>query len=191
MESAQAIAKTWRTFLIELEFARNYPIVYQLNHGPAVRNPVLERILPSLLHIKMAALLDEALETYLISTGTTGYQESLYGRISFCSETGRIPHGTALHDIRKRRNDAAHQPATSVSWMQLDQDLTVVHAALQHLGLVCGRPHFDIEAERSEARDSQEPGINCHFDYAVILLENGRKEAAFTWRETLHKDATS
>ena len=84
---------TWRTFLIELELARNYPMAYQLDHqGVAVRNPVLEKILPSLLHIKMATLL--ALDAYLTSTGTVlpkNYQPTLGGRIFFFTDSAVFP----------------------------------------------------------------------------------------------------
>lgn len=194
MASTPSFPSTWRQFLIELEFARNYPIAYQLEHGTAVRNPVLESILPSLLHIKMAALLDEALDSHLNSTGTAlpkGYRSNLDGRISFCSDSGLVPDGPGLHGIRQMRNALAHEASSSVSWSQLDQDLVVVHSALQHLGVVGQRPRFEMNAERSGAQESQEPGFLFHFDYAVTLLENGKTAAKFTWRESVHNDETS
>jgi hypothetical protein len=66
-----------------------------------------------------------------------------------------------------------------------------VHSALQHLGLVGERPYFEVKAERTSARESQEPGIVCHFNYAVTIVENGKTAAEFTWRESLHNGATS
>lgn len=184
----------WRVFLIELEFARNYPIAYQLGQGLAVRNPVLEQVLPSLLHIKMSALLDDALDMYLTATTTAlpkNYRSTLEGRISFLSDSGRITNGPALHEVRKRRNDLAHESFSSVSWLQLDQDLASVHAALQHLGIVGAKPRFEIKAERSAAQGSVEPGISLYFDYSVVVTEGGKTAAEFKWREKLHNDEAS
>ncbi len=191
MDSQDDIRGAWRLFLIELEFARNYPMAYQLGHRLAVRNPVLEKILPSLLYIKMAALLDEGLAAYLISTTSVlpkAYRSTLDGRISFLTDSGKIPNGPALDAIRNKRNELAHETSSSVSWPQVDQDLASVHAALQHLGLVGARPRFDIRAERSGAQGSQEPGIIEYFDYSVTLTEGEKTAAEFKWRETLHSD---
>ena len=191
MDSQDDIRGAWRVFLIELELARNYPIAYQLSHGPAVRNPVLEKILPSLLHIKMAALLDEALDAYLTSATTAlpkTYRSTLDAQISFLSDSGRIQNGPALHAVRNRRNELAHETCSSVSWSQLDQDLPTVHATLQHLGVVGGRPRFEIKAERSAAQSSEEPGVIAYFDYSVTLAEGEKTTAEFRWRETLHND---
>jgi hypothetical protein len=69
--ASQNVRQAWRVLLIESEFARNYRIAYQLDEGAAARNPVLEKILPSLLHVKMAAMLDEALGTHLAATSTS------------------------------------------------------------------------------------------------------------------------
>jgi hypothetical protein len=186
--------RAWRNFLIELEFARDYPIAYQISGGIAVRNPVLERILPSLLHIKMAALLDEALETYLYTRNLPlpkKYRSTLDGRISFFSDTGQIQNGLELQAMRRRRNDLAHQSSSSASWSQLEQDVEAVQCALLQLRLVADRPRFEMNAERSAARNSQEPGTLCYVDYCVSLIEGGKTAAEVTWRQTIHTDAAS
>jgi hypothetical protein len=182
--------KTWRVFLVQLEFARHYPVAYQLTSlGAAVRNPVLETVLPSLLHIKLMAILDDALAGYLDASSRrlpARYREDLNGRIGFCTDVGLILNGQALHGARDRRNGAAHEVFSSVSWGLLDQDLNEVHAALQHLGLVSKRPDFHVEAERSALRQSDEPGILGKRDYTVRVLEGANCAGEFTWSETLH-----
>jgi hypothetical protein len=194
MGSQQDIRDAWRTFLIELELARNYPIGYQINHGTAVRNPVLEKILPSLLYIRMAAILDEALGVHLDLTSTAlpkDYRSTLDGRISFCNDAGRIPNGAELHAIREKRNHLAHDASSAICWPDLDRDLAAVHITLRHLGLVGERPRFEIKAERSAARESGERGVLCYFDYSVSLVESGKAAAEFRWRETVHTDAAN
>jgi hypothetical protein len=185
------VRQAWRLLLIESEFARNYRIAYQLDAGAAARNPVLEKILPSLLHIKMAAVLDEALDTHLAATNISlpkTYRPTLEGRISFFHDSKQVSNGADLHAIRQRRNDLAHDTASSISWAQLDQDLAAVHATLQHLGFVGPRPHFEIKAERSAIQGSQEPGVAWYCDYSVSLLEGDKMAAEFRWRSRLHDD---
>ena len=188
--------ETWWVFLVQLEFARNYPVAYQLtSHGAAVRNPLLEAILPSLLHIKMTAILDEALGRYLESSKTAlpaDYRPDLNGRIGFCSDAGLVLNHQALQGVRKRRNKAAHETFSDVSWSQLDQDLGEVHTALQHLGLVGERPEFRVEAERSAfLLSSDEPGILGHRDCAVRVLRGEKVAGEHKWGETLHDDLAS
>jgi hypothetical protein len=189
--ASHEVRQAWRVLLIESEFARNYPIAYQLDAGAAARNPVLEKILPSLLHIKMAAVLDEALETHLAATNTSlpkTYRPTLDGRISFFDDSRQIANGVDLHAIRQRRNDLAHDTSSAISWAQLDQDLDAVNATFQYLGFVGPRPHFEIKAERSAMQGSQEPGVAGYFDYSVSLIEGERTAAEFKWRSTLYGD---
>ena len=189
--ASRDVRQTWRLLLIESEFARNYRIAYQLDAEAAARNPVLEKILPSLLHVKMAAVLDEALETHLVARSTSlprKYRQTLGGRISFFQDSKQIANGAELHAIQQRRNDLAHDISSSISWAQLDQDLATVHATLQHLGFVGSRPHFEIKAERLAMQVSEEPGVAWYCDYAVSLMEGGKIAAEFKWRSRLHND---
>jgi len=79
------VHKVWRVFLLQLAFAREYPAAYRLS-SLAVRNPVLESVLPSLLYVKMTAILDDALDEHLDSQSSglpKGYRQDLNGRICF------------------------------------------------------------------------------------------------------------
>lgn len=188
---SQNVHQAWRILLIESEFARNYPIAYQLDTRTAVRNPVLEKILPSLLHIKMATVLDEALESRLTETDTSlpkNYRPTLEGRISFFHDSKQIANGADLHAIRQRRNNVAHDTSSTISWSQLDHDLATVHATLQHLGIIGPRPHFEVKAERSAMQGSQEPDVTGSFDYSIRLVEGDKTAADVKWRVTIHSD---
>jgi len=78
-----------------------------------------------------------------------------------------------------------------VSWDELDRDITQVHHTLQHLGLVGDRPEFRVAAERSAFRESDEPGILGHQDFAVRVMHGDKVAAEFTWSETLYDDTAS
>ncbi len=56
------ILKAWHRLLQELELARNYHMPYLLTgFSGAFRNPLLDYLLPSLLYVKLVAILDETL----------------------------------------------------------------------------------------------------------------------------------
>ncbi len=191
MES-QDIEKAWRLFQIESVFARNYGIAHQLDGGVAARNPILKKILPSLLHIKLTAILDEALESQILAQNTTfpkGYRRTLEGCISFLHDSNQIKNGEELHDLRERRNETAHEISASIMWEQLDKDMTEVHKVLQHLNFVGERPNFEIKAERSAMQGSDEPGIAFYCDYSVRVIEGNKVAAEYTWRSSIHDDS--
>lgn len=187
------VAETWRVFLVQLEFARYYPMAYQLERvGPAVRNPLLEMILPTLLHMKMMAIADEAFHHYLDDCdqvpATTTYQENLYGRITSLTDRKLIDNGEALQDPRLRRNAAAHQVTSDVSWKQLDSDLLEVQCALERLGLAGERPNFDVRGERSALRESSEPGVLGERDFIVSVHEGTKLAGEYRWQERIYDD---
>lgn len=177
-------------FLVQLEFARHYPMAYSLSAGGGrpPNNPVLERLLPSLLHIKMMALLDEALEEYLTGKGQklpSKYRDDLNGRISYFSDAGLVSNAPDLHVARKRRNGAAHELLSDVSWAEFDSDVDQVQAALDLLGLVPARPSFKVTAERSQMRESDDPTVFREQDFAVIVWQGEKKAGEFTWTERI------
>jgi len=189
------IRQTWRVFLIQLALACGYPTAYQLGSGGiAPRNPILERILPSLLHIKMMALLDEALQDYLKNTGQVPgakYEKTLFGRVSFLGDKGLIGNDKILHSARGRRNAAVHEMLSDVSWAQLDADLLEVHCALQTLGLVGARPDFKVGGERSKLRESSEPGVLGERDFFVRAWEGSKVAGEYRWTERIYDDEPS
>ena len=76
------ILKAWHRFLQEVELAQNYHMPYLLNgFGGTFRNPLLDYLLPSLLYVKMVAILDEALVFFINYRGLIvpkKYKKSLH-----------------------------------------------------------------------------------------------------------------
>ena len=110
------IQKAWNCFLQEVELAKNYHTPYLLNgFGSTFRNPWLDYLLPSLLYVKMVAILDEALVFFIGDRGLTvpkKHKKSLHGRIEYLNDQSLIANYDALHGIRDLRNLLAHE----VSW---------------------------------------------------------------------------
>ena len=180
------IQKAWNRFLQEVELAKNYHMPYLLNgFGGTFRNPLLDYLLPSLLYVKMAAILDEAL-LFVIGdrrlTVPKKYKKSLHGRIEYLNDQSLIAHYAALHGIRDLRNLLAHEVSETTTWDNLKADLDTVENELQHLGLVGDRPGYEYFGERSAMRDCDEPGIAFAQDFRCGIKCNDRvtMEISFT-----------
>lgn len=186
------IASAWRQFLIELEFAKNYPMAYSVAHGGvAPRNPVLDEMLPSLLHIKAVAILDAALKDLLDQNELSvprSLGSGLWGRITFLASREILKDTERLHQIRESRNDVSHEFAQKVSWKQLDEDVASIQVALEAHQYVKSRPSLSVMAERSAARESTTPGVSFAFDYRFCVKEGDKVAAEITWTERVHSD---
>ena len=98
------IQGAWRLLLIDLMYARNYTIAYVDLPGPVAKNPVLERLLPTLIHVKAVAILDHALRAWTDANGfkipKKPYGTDLNGRIDFMADMGHLADRSRLHSIR-------------------------------------------------------------------------------------------
>jgi hypothetical protein len=124
MMQPSPIRGAWWRFLIELQFARDYTVAASIEAtGPTIRNPILETLLPSLLHIKAVAILDAALKEILSAKSLVvpkRYGGMLKGRIDFLADQGLLPESGDLHRIRDTRNDVAHEFDERIEWAELD-----------------------------------------------------------------------
>jgi hypothetical protein len=190
--SLSDIPGLWRQFLIDLTFAKDYPIGYIDLPGPAPRNPVLEQLLPSLLHIKAVAILDHALRTWIDAKGMTvpkkPYGTDLKGRIDFLADNNILSNRVILHTLRGLRNDLAHEPQEAINWSDLDRDVATINEALKDLQLVGDMPHYEIFSERSGAQESPDPKVNWVFHYRIAVREAGKIVAEIKWSESLLND---
>lgn len=182
----------WKRLLIDLTFARNYPVGFIDLPGPAAKNPVLEQILPSLLHIKAVAILDHSLRAWLDANGMIvpkkPYGMDLKGRIDYLADQGKIIDRQPLHDLRGVRNDLAHEPAEVITWTDLDRDIASINTVLKELGLVGELPQLEIYAERSGAQESPDPKVNCVFHYQIAVKEANTVIADIKWSKSLLND---
>ena len=180
------IVKAWHRFLQEIELAKNYHMPYLLNRfGATFRNPLLDYLLPSLLYIKLVAILDEALVFLIDHRGFTvpnKYKKSIHGRIEFLNDEGIIANYSALHGVRDNRNLLAHEASATIGWEKLYGDLDTVENELQHLGFVGDRPDYKYFGERSAVRECDEPGVAFAQDFRFGIKCNDRvtMEVCFT-----------
>jgi len=183
--------KSWRIYLLEWEAAKHYHFPYLLYMRRTNRNPLLDQLLPSLLFLRAASILDESLELCIqikdIPMPRSQYRDSLEGRISVLCDAGVLNNADDLHSIRKRRNDVSHGAQSNTTWDQLSKDLAVIETSLQNLDLVGDRPHLEYYGERSEMRWVEDPEILGVRDFRCGVKENGTPAMEFSWTETLYK----
>ena len=191
-DSNRGFAAAWSIFLLEWQLAKHYPHSYLLYAGHMHRNPLLERLLPSLLYIKAVALLDEGLIEVIAIRGLAfpneEYNATLRGRIEFLKDQDLLANAGELHQVHDRRNILAHNKNAVCTWNELEQDITKIEGTLQAFGIVGARPKLDYYGERSAMRDSEEPGILAVQEFKVGIKENDRPGIEFSWTEKLHKD---
>ena len=183
--SVASVPDVWRLFLIDLTFARNYTIGYIDHPDPVPKNPVVERILPSLLHVKAVSILDYAIRAWTdakcMAVPKKRYGTDLKGRIDYLADNGHLVDRTRLHMIRGTRNELAHEPGGAVDWVELDRDVEAIHSALSELKIVGRMPKWEILAERSEAQEGEIPKAITTQHYR-ICINNGRELVAeITW----------
>lgn len=186
------VPNAWRLFLIDVMFARNYTIGYLAHPGPVAKNPVVERLLPTLLHVKAVAILDHALRAWIDAKGIVipkkPYGTDLKGRIDYLADNAHLADRTRLHSIRVERNDLAHEPAGQVDWPELDRDVAAIHSALSELKIVKEMPKWEIFSERSGAEKGEIPKAICTFHYRVGIKQGEQLVAEIKWSQHMMTD---
>ncbi|MEY2476785.1 MAG: hypothetical protein QOG87_2100 [Actinomycetota bacterium] len=147
--------EVWLLFLQQMVLARGYAVPYELAQGklrkedalPGPENPVLEKLLTSLLFVRLASLLDEYLDDYAGTNNITigAKRPKLFDRIE--ALRSHLEDPDRLHDLRKERRPLAHEAAAECSWDELDAAVAVVHAELEALGFVGDRPDYVLDSE--------------------------------------------
>jgi hypothetical protein len=186
------VAEAWRRFLIDRAFAQNYRTYFwttSLTVRMPPANPVFDRLLPSLLHVKALTVLDAALKEELAARGVSpnsyGYKEDLNGRINTAGDLGIFPDSSLLHEARRTRNDVAHEFEPSVSWAELEDTVQAIQQGLSELRLVGPLPKYEVNAERKPKPELNHPTARIGFDYCVSVTADGRVAADIKWSEEI------
>lgn len=182
----------WQLFLQRWELARHYKL-YNARMGPSPPNPILDQMLPSLMHVKLVSLLDEALQLFIENSKITmprKYRKDLNGRLCYLNDEGRLTCATELHIIRQRRNDIAHASDIECNWSTLEEDIDKVEQELRHLQLTGMRPAYKFFAERSRSKAQGATDPDVAFQIACkcgVRWPNGNSAIEIAWFENILK----
>jgi hypothetical protein len=184
------VAASWKRFLVDWQFAKSYTTPYDLDFpSGAFSNPILEALLPSLLFIRLVAILQEAiaslpLERTQIQEAPT--EASLHELLENLEASGTAIDRPALDRIRRTRNRLAHETGLHVTWADLEEAIDAIESQLQAVALVGQRPELNVKGERSGAERSNRPGVLFEHHYAWWVEFDGEKVAEITWRTSIH-----
>jgi len=176
----------WRQFRLETETAKNYPSSYALYVGHTHRDILLEQLLPTLLYIKGASILDDSLAIWLADNGHVlrrPYRNDFNGCICYMDDNSLYGKCTELHNIRGNRNNFAHEPGIHTNWQALESDVLIIEECLLSFGLVAETKKLEYFAERSALQDSDDPKVAFTRRFSYGVKENGKLALEIAWNE--------
>jgi hypothetical protein len=156
------------------------------------RNPLLDQLLPSLLLVRAASILNEALQFGLDKYGITlpqgHYKDNLKGRIAILGNSGNLSAADKLQDLRSRRNEIVHDISVFATWDELSAAADLVESALQELTIAETRSKLHYFRERSAMSESPDPNVLLTREFKCGIKENGKVAIEFSWRQNFLKD---
>lgn len=185
--SAEDVRKSWERLHQEALLATNYHLAprrteIQSNQIP---NPVLDRLLPSVLFLRIVSIFDEALEFYIDDRNIqwpSNKRRDLCNRINVLGDSGILKDKRECHRIRERRNELAHEADKFVQRNDLYSCLDVVELELKNLGLVGERPKYAWFATVTPFTDPS-AGRLVTYSYGLKAI-SGLAVMDVTWTET-------
>ena len=185
-----SVEQAWFKLLQDVEIGKKYWLPSQLVGlpGPVPSNPILEQMIASRLYIALASLLDDFLEGLRQRRSLNfpeGTKPDLNGRIEVLRHELEDPD--ELHNIRKRRNQLAHQSEVSGDWGILDNGLGTFHSELIKCGWDTDRPDYQFYGEKSRARNSADQGVLLEFDISFGIKLNDEWVIKMETKQTIRK----
>lgn len=181
----------WRQFRLETETAKNYPSSYALYEGHTHKDILLEQLLPTLLYIKGASILDDSLSIWLTDNGYAlrkPYKNDFNGHICYIDDNSLYSKCSDLHTIRRNRNTFAHTPGVYSNWQDLDNDVIAIEECLLFFRLVTETKKLEYFAERSAMQESDDPNVAYTHKLSYGVKENGKLALEIAWNENILKE---
>lgn len=173
----------WDWLEIQVVLGKNAHVSASPN-SPPTNKPILDLLMPSLLLVRSVSVLDQALRSYIensFGSMPKGYRDDLNGRLRLLVDQNLLTDGVALHQLRIRRNELAHESTdatglrTFPKWKEVDDALALERKSLMELGFVnlpVAKYEFfwtrDVDIYGDE-NPSPRPGVvmTHHFKYGV------------------------
>jgi hypothetical protein len=146
--------------------------------------PVLDALLPSLLHVKAVAILDHALRAWLPAHGLRKGPDR-HDRIALLVAPLplRAEEAEALYTLKDLRNAVAHNPQGTRSWDALDYEVVRLHGTLRRLPQVGDLPQLSAVYQQSKMRGGEEPGGAFCCDQTIMMKEGDPPGHWITWQQ--------
>ena len=181
----------WRMYRLEAETVKHYPQSYALYMGRTHRDILLDQILPTLLYIKAASILDDSLNLWLSDNDHSlrkPYKNDFNGRLCYLSDMSLYQSVEKLHSVRQNRNKYAHEPGERCDWQTLERDLLAIEDCLVSLKLAEPTKELEYFAERSGLEPSQDPNVEFSQRFGYGVKEGQEIALHISWSEECRKE---
>jgi len=178
----------WRRLRLEAEAAKHYPTSYSLYIGQTHRDLLLDQLIPTLLYVKAASILDDSIALWLSDNGHVlkkHYRTDFNGRLCYLGDNSLYDRTAELHCIRKNRNDYAHKPCVHCNWNDLESDILLIERCLISLGLAQETKKLEYYAERSAVQGSDDPKVAFTRRFSYGVKENGKPALEIAWNQNI------
>jgi len=178
---------------MEAQVVRCYPMPYILDSNSTIfrTNPMLEKIIPSLMFVKALSILDDAFNFLLKRKefAPTKHLASLKAKIDYFDKIDLLHDSKLLHKFRIKRNEIAHGSNHSATWEEMWDCLNGIEIELRNLKFWKERPKFEIFCQSPAMRKSSNPKMIGERDYEFGLTENNKRVFEVKWTEQVSRDS--
>lgn len=174
------IADAWDSFLKRRVFTVG-TLAFALDSSEPVKCDAVNEVAASLALIDLVTVLDEGAQKRLDSLGLVAGRPRLYERLEALEQANELADPAALNQVRKMRNDVAHQ-VKRLRIYELDEAISLVHAQLEAWGLVGARPNYIAFHDRSQWRKRPDGGdLPFERDFTIGVQKAETAEPVFAY----------
>ena len=183
------LVNSWDRFLWQKEYVKNYREPFKLHiQGQYPPTLITDQILPGLMYLRLASILDDVLSFYIDSKNLQkpkNFRNDLKSKIDFLNNLGILKDPQSLHKIREKRNKLAHSNTGRITWNEVEPDIDITHNEFQNMNFVDDKPIYKFFSERSKLQKSNDPDILGVYNYSIGVKLNGNIKAMQSWSERI------
>jgi hypothetical protein len=179
-------AQEWDVFSRRKAFLSG-TLAFALGEEEPIRCTAVNQFVEALLFIDLVSVLDSALQERLSQLGQN-VGRTLHERIESLRSGGHLLAPLALHAIRERRNELAHE-AKRLRPNELQSAVTVVECELQAWRFVAGVPNYIPFFDRSQWTQRTSGGtLRYERDFAIGVQVAETGKPVFSYEYEQHAD---
>lgn len=184
------IAEQWHSLMIRKTLVTDRSLCLNFESpNSSIRFEELRQATATLVYISAVSILDDACKVRAADQQLKCRRDDLYNRLLVLDEVGDLLEYESLDQIRGRRNDFGHKLEESCSLEELETVLKKIEQQLIDWHLLERSSTYELVAERSAMRGSEEPEIAFEQDMMVRVLRDGNKILEICQTRKWHKDS--
>lgn len=179
-----SVREAWHVLMIRKTLMTDGGVSFDFGVNFNLKTPMLQDSIASLLYVELVTLLDEAFEERMPAAD---YRRAgrVKNRIEMLGKAGDLIAPDQLLAVNRRRNEIGHELEKGATVAELNAAVEIVRAQLLAWSLIADRK-YELRAERSAARDSNEPGVAFEQDTTLEVVAGGKVYANLSQTTRFH-----